>query len=403
MRKIIAFPILFIALVIVSFVWQDNDLTQALKIHEEVLTIDTHCDIPSKLIREKFDLGTEHSVSESQFDLPRMEKGGLDACFFSIFTSQNERIQENYKRAYEIAHQMIDSVNSSINHNSERAELALNSSDAKLIAIKGKRAIYMGMENGFPIGTNINRVKEFYDRGVRYITLAHSRNNDISDSSTDDKGPEHNGLSEFGKVVVDSMNSFGMMVDVSHISDSAFYDVLELTKAPIIASHSSVRAICDHPRNMSDDMIKALAKNGGVIQICLLGAYIKVEDTTTLNYKKKQELRKKYNNWNYASDEERKKAWSEWRQVNKDYPPVLPTIADAVDHIDHVVKLVGIDFVGIGSDFDGGGGLADCVDVSQFPKITEELYKRGYSKNEIAKIWGENFLRVFKAVEEIAN
>jgi membrane dipeptidase len=191
-----------------------------------------------------------------------------------------------------------------------------------------------------------------------------------------------------------------MIIDVSHISDKSFYDVIKLSDAPVIASHSSVRAICDHPRNMTDDMIKKLAAKGGVIQICLLGNYIREADTTSMNYIKKQELKKKYNGYQFSSDAERDSAWAEYSRINKQYPPKLPTIADAVDHIDHVVNLVGIDYVGIGSDFDGGGGLADCKDVSDYPKITEELLCRGYTEEEIAKIWGGNFLRVFKEIEK---
>jgi membrane dipeptidase len=178
--------------------------------------------------------------------------------------------------------------------------------------------------------------------------------------------------------------------------------VLAQSKAPVIASHSSVRAICNHPRNLSDDMIRKLAEKGGVIQICILGDYIREADKSSMNYIKTEELRKKYNNGRYKNDEERKAAWAEWDAIERDYPPVQRTIAEAVDHIDHVVKLVGVDFVGIGSDFDGGGGLADCPDVASFPKITDEFLRRGYSAKEIEKIWGRNFLRVFNAVEKAA-
>jgi membrane dipeptidase len=170
----------------------------------------------------------------------------------------------------------------------------------------------------------------------------------------------------------------------------------------VIASHSSVRALCNHPRNMSDEMIRKLAAQGGVIQICILGDYIREADRNSLNYIKTEELKKKYNNGRYKNDEERKAAWAEWDAIQRDYPPAERTIAEAVDHIDHVVKLVGVDYVGIGSDFDGGGGLADCPDVASFPKITEELFRRGYKRKNIDKIWGGNFLRVFKAVEKAA-
>ncbi|WP_430814135.1 dipeptidase [Carboxylicivirga sp. RSCT41] len=367
--------------------------------HARAITIDTHCDTPMRFLREPFDIGQKHEAPSSRVDLPRMKEGGLDAIFFAIFTSQRERTDENYAKAYQMAHDMIDSTEKALTLNNELATLALTADDIYSIEKAGKRAIYLGMENGFPLNKDINRVEEFYNRGVRYITLAHTQNNDICDSSTDKKGAEHNGLSEYGIDVVKEMNRLGMLIDVSHISDKAFYDVIDQSKAPVFASHSSVRALCDHPRNMDDKMIKTLAEHGGVIQICILGAYIEEEDTTSLNYVKKEELRLKYNNWNFTSDEQRKQAWADWREINKKYPAVLPDIAQAVDHIDHVVKLVGIDYVGIGSDFDGGGGLADCKDVADFPKITEELVRRGYSEEDIAKIWGGNFLRMFRQVE----
>ncbi|MBK3515983.1 dipeptidase [Carboxylicivirga marina] len=372
------------------------------KLHQKAITIDTHVDTPMRFLRESFDIGQTHEAPSSRVDLPRMKAGGLDAIFFAIFTSQRQRTDENYALAYQMAHQMIDSTEKALALNKDMASLALKADDAAAIEKQGKRAIYLGMENGFPLNKDIGRVEEFYKRGVRYVTLAHTKNNDICDSSTDKNGAEHNGLSAYGTEVVKEMNRLGMLIDVSHISDKAFYDVIKESKAPVFASHSSVRAICNHPRNMDDEMIKTLAAHNGVIQICILGAYIQDEDTTSLNYVKKEELRLKYNNWTYTSDEERKKAWGEWREINKKYPAQLPNIARAVDHIDYVVKLVGVDYVGIGSDFDGGGGLADCVDVADFPKITAELVKRGYPEEDILKIWGGNFLRVFKAVEKAA-
>jgi membrane dipeptidase len=389
----------FILLILFACLPQAPD---ANKIHQQAITVDTHVDTPMRFLRDTFDISKKHTAPSSRVDLPRMQQGGLDAIFFAIFTGQRERTEENNTLAYQMAHQMIDSTQKAVNAYPELAELAQTAEDAIRMEQEGKRAIFLGMENGFPLNTNISRVEEFYKRGVRYITLCHTQNNDICDSSTDFNGPEHNGLSIFGKEVIKEMNRLGMLIDVSHISDKAFYDVIDQSRVPVIASHSSVRSVCNHPRNMDDQMIKTLAANGGVIQICILGAYIQPEDTTSLNYLKKEELRLKYNNWNYSSDEERKQAWTEWRAINENYPPVLPAIADAVDHIDYVVKLVGIDYVGIGSDFDGGGGLSDCTDVSDFPKITAELVKRGYTESDIAKIWGGNFLRVFKQVEEAA-
>lgn len=371
-------------------------------VHQKAIVIDTHTDTPMKMVNHFFDLGIIHEASDSKVDFPRLREGEVDGIFFGLFTNQEERIPSNYEKAYRLANQMIDSTLNALKKYPDNAMFATNSDDVLSISKEGKTAIYFGMENGFPLGRELSRVKEFYDKGVRYITLSHSKNNDISDSSTDPNGSEYNGLSPFGREVVKEMNRLGMIIDVSHISDKAFYDVIELSEAPVIASHSSVRSICNHPRNMSDDMIKRLAEKGGVIQICILGDYIREADTTSLNYLKKEELRKKYHNWKYVDGNEQKVAWAEWDSIDRKFPEVLPTIAEAVNHIDYVVRLVGIDHVGIGSDFDGGGGLADCQDVAAFPKITDELIKRGYSQKEINKIWGGNFLRVFKEVEKIA-
>jgi len=396
-RYLFSFTVIFIAAI---FINTGKPEKNAEEIHERALTIDTHCDTPMAIVRNGFDMGKRNEPPESRVDFVRMKEGGLDAIFFAAFTGQKPRTPENITDAYNMAHKMIDATYEACDKYNNLAGIATTADDAKRIAAKGKRAIYIGMENGFPIGTSLNRVKEFYDRGVRYITLCHSYNNDICDSSTDPDGPEHNGLSKFGEKVVKEMNKLGIIIDVSHISDESFFDVIKLSNAPVIASHSSVRSIAHHPRNMSDEMIEMLAKKGGVIQICMLDNYIKDPDTTTIRYKKMQKLRKIYNTtYKSMNDEEKKKFNQLWNETDNKYPKQLPTVADMVDHIDYVKELVGIDYVGIGSDFDGGGGLADCRDVSQFPNITKEMIKRGYTFDEIKKVWGANFLRVFKNVE----
>lgn len=373
------------------------------KAHAKAITVDTHCDTPMALLDEGFSVGERNEAPQSRVDFPRMEEGGLDAIFFAAFTSQRERTPENTQKAYEMANQMIEKTYEVCEENSNMAEVATEPADVVRLKKESKRAIYIGMENGFPLGIDIDRVEEFYKKGVRYITLCHSSNNDVCDSSTDKKGPEHNGLSAFGKEVVKEMNRLGMMIDVSHISDKSFYDVIEISKDPVIASHSSVRSIAHHNRNMTDDMIKTLAKNGGVIQICLLDDYVKDPDTTTIRFQKEKELRASYAKWEDLSDDEKAAVRKEWRSLDEKYPKELPTVADYVDHIDHVVQLAGIDYVGIGSDFDGGGGLKDCKDVSELPNITAEMLKRGYSEEDIAKVWGGNFLRVFSAVSQLDN
>jgi len=376
---------------------------KVVKIHKKALTVDTHCDTPMNLLDGNFDIGVRNKPPQNRVDFPRMKEGGLDAMFFAAFTGQKPRTPENIAEAYKTANEMIEATKATCLKYNNLAEVAYQAKDAARLEKQGKLAIYIGMENGFPLGTDISRVKEFYDKGVRYITLCHSYNNDICDSSSDKKGSEHNGLSSFGKQVVKEMNRLGIMVDVSHISDKSFYDVIETSSSPVIASHSSVRAIAHHNRNMTDEMIKALAKNGGVIQICLLDDYVKDPDTTTVYYQKRKEF---YSNYEARSasmtDDQKRELRKEWRALSEKYPKPLPSVSDYVDHIDYVKKLVGIDYVGIGSDFDGGGGLEDCADVSQFPNITAEMLKRGYTAEEIEKVWGGNFFRVFKTVEQQA-
>ncbi len=380
------------------------DERQVSKIHKRALTVDTHVDTPMLMVQKGVDIGQRNSAPDSRVDLIRAKEGGLDVIFFAAFTSQKVRTPENIEKAYQLAHRMIDSTYAACHRNREQVEVATRSDDARRLELMHKTAIYLGMENGFPLGTDLSRIEEFYHRGVRYITLCHSKNNDICDSSTDRNGPEHHGLSLFGRSVVEEMNRLGMMIDVSHISDQAFYDVLKYSKAPVFASHSSVRAIANHQRNLSDDMIRALAKNGGVIQICLLDDYVRNPDTTTVYYQKMAEVWDIYNSrYETMTDREREELWKLSGEIEQQYPRKGPSVSDFVDHIDHVRALVGIDYVGIGSDFDGGGGLDDCRDVSHIPEITREMLRRGYRAKDIEKVWGGNFFRVFSEVEREAS
>ncbi len=371
------------------------------KIHDQALTVDTHCDTPMWLLRSDFDMGKRNDPHEGggKVDFIRMKEGGMDAMFFAVFISQGERTPEGNKKAKERALKIFDAILNTVNKHLDLAEIALNPDDAYEIEKVGKRAVYIGVENGYPVGNDLANIKEFYDLGARYITLCHTRNNDICDSSTDRNGPEHNGLSDFGRKVVAEMNKLGMIVDVSHISDKAFYDVLEVFEAPVIASHSCARAICDSPRNLTDDMLKKLAENGGVIQVCFVSSFIKLSEPFPERDSAMQALQEKYGSFDDLTDEEMDQARKEWYGINKKFPPKLATVSDMVDHIDHIVNVAGIDHVGIGTDFDGGGGLKDCYDVSQMKNITSELVKRGYTTKEIEKIWGGNFMRVFREVE----
>ena len=373
---------------------------KAARIHSNVLTLDTHVDTPLLLARDGWDISRKNDPAGrgGQVDYPRMIEGGLDAAFFAVFLGQGERTTEGNQRAKQNALRIFDLIHNAIDDHPETAGLALTPDDAYRLKDEARLAIYIGLENGYPIGRDLSLVRKYYDLGARYITLSHSRNNDICDSSTDPAGPEHGGLSDFGREVVREMNDIGMIIDVSHISDDAFYDVIEISRSPVIASHSNARAICDHPRNLDDEMILALRDNGGVIHVCILSAYVKTPDPNPERDAALQVVRDKYNNFIDLSGEEMEEASEEWARVNEKYPRQLATVADLVDHIDHIVKLAGIDHVGIGTDFDGGGSLADCRDVSELGNITLELVKRGYSEADIEKIWSGNFMRVFREV-----
>lgn len=398
MKALICASILFL-LVSGCRNYEEQLINKADKIHASVLTVDTHCDTPMNLVRSDFDLGVKHN--NGCVDFPRMKEGGLDAEFFAVYIGQGPRDDSSFNKVHKQALDIFEAIHKNVKKNSSMAELAYTADDAYRIKKAGKIAAFIGVENGYPIGRDISRVKQFYDLGARYITLSHSRNNDICDSSTDPKGAENNGLSPFGTEVVKEMNRIGMMVDVSHISDKSFYDVLKVTKAPVIASHSSCRALCENQRNIDDKMLLALKENGGVIQICILSNYLKTAEPNPELEAKLKEARQKYGDLNALSEEQKRLIRSESREIERKYEK-LANVKDAVDHIDHVVQVIGIDYVGIGTDFDGGGGIEGCKTVADMKNITIELLKRGYSKQDIAKIWGGNVMRVLRKVEQIA-
>ena len=372
--------------------------------HQQFLTVDSHTDTPFWLFREGFDLAGNHDSLgfRNQVDLEKMEDGGLDAVFFAVFVGQGDLTHEGNLSAISRARREFDAIHSAVDSNRHLARIGLDPGDAYENKNSGLKTIYIGVENGYAIGDSIALLEEYYQKGARYVTLCHTRNNAICDSSTDPEGPLHDGLSDFGVQVVREMNRLGMMIDVSHISDKSFFDVLQVTATPVIASHSDTRALCDNPRNLTDSMLLALKENGGVLQMCLLSAYVKDLPSNPARDSAFQDLRQRYPNFSQLPDEERKRAEREWADLNAQYPPNLAAVSDLVDHIDHVVNLIGIDHVGIGSDFDGGGRLEDCQDASQMKNITAELVKRGYSEEQIRKIWGENLMRVFRQAQEHA-
>lgn len=374
----------------------DSTLYQkALELCHKYILIDTHIDLPDWLYDEWFDISNRSDKGE--IDYVRSIKGGLDLPFMSIYTSPS---LEGTGKSKIKADSMISLVYKIIETWPDKFQLIKSTSDIQNNINKGKILLAMGMENGSPIEGNINNLKDFYKKGIRYITLAHFKANHICDSATDpDK--KWNGLSPFGEDVVKEMNKLGIMVDVSHISDSSFYDVIKLSKAPVIASHSCCRFfVPELERNISDDMIKELALHKGVVQINFASFYLR-NDIYQQFTKGEETISEhlKQDSTNRSTD-----TISFEEEYWKDHPLPKATVKDVADHIDHVVKIAGIDFVGVGSDFNGTGGHlpVGLKDVSEYPNLVYELLLRGYSENDIKKILGENILRVWKDVEIIA-
>lgn len=373
------------------------------RIHEKALTLDTHGDLPNYMIsRPNFDISATNDAyaTGSRIDLPRMKKGGLDAIFVAVYLGQGPRDAAGYADAKKRALAQFDLVHNIAKKHPDLVGIATTAEDAYALEKQGKRAFFIGVENGWAIGKDLSLIKQYYDLGARYMTLSHTRNNDICDSSTDPAGYEHGGLSDFGKEVVAELNRIGMLVDVSHISDAAFYDCLKYSKAPIVATHSSARALYDHARNLSDQMIKDIAAKGGVVQMNMLSSYL--IDRNPKRAAAMETLRVKYPNQNDLTEAQRAERAKDMEKINQEHPENFANLQMVMDHIDHIVKLVGVDHVGIGPDLDGGGGVKDMYDVSEMGNITYELVKRGYSEEDIYKIWSGNFFRVMKEAEKVA-
>ena len=371
--------------------------------HKSLFTIDTHLDTPLDLVsKPEYNLEEHHNRFKSnvRLDFPRMKDGGLDAAVFIVWTAQGPTDTEGFERVKEKANNILSVIKDRVTKDSKFAELAFSSEDLNRIVKEDKRAILIGMENGYPLGTDLTLVDKYYDEGIRYITLCHTKDNQLCSSSTDNS--EDKGITKFGSDVVKRMNDLGIIVDVSHISDKTFFDVLKLTKTPVIASHSNARALCNHPRNMSDKMLKALAKNGGVVQVNFVNSYLKEKVENPERDLAFAELQSKFDMAN-MTNEERDKFHSAMGELDVKFPSKKATITDVINHIDYIAKLIGVEHIGIGSDFDGGGGVDGLQDVSNLENITRELLKLGYSKEDVQKIWGRNFMRVFKTVEDYSN
>ena len=384
---------------------------RAWEIHAKVLTVDTHCDTAMMMTRGSWDAGERHEPGKpgsGLIDLPRMKEGGLDALFFGVFVGQGPLTPEGYAKAKERALAMLEALDKMGQKYPALVGPARTPADAYRLKAEGKRAAFIGMENGYPVGKDLANLELYAKRGIRYLTLVHSSDNDICDSSTDRqrKPGQERGLTDFGREVVAACNRLGVMVDVSHMSDKSFYDVLKASQAPMFASHSCCRALCDNPRNLTDDMIRALAKSGGVLQMCFLSAYLKAPAANPEREKALKDLEAKYGPRRsvaqIADADLRAKAQQEFQAVMQKYPDDRATVKDVVDHIDHIVNLVGEDYAGIGTDFDGGGAVTGCSDVSQMFHVTMETLRRGYSETRIRKIWGGNLMRVLQKTIDLA-
>ncbi len=373
----------------------------AADIHERVLTLDTHDDIPFNFATEDVDPGVRGSGNR-QVDLPKMREGKLDVGTFIVYVGQMVRTPENYEQAKAYAMTKFDAIHRMAEMYPEEIEVALTADDVMRIHNSGKLVAAIAIENGFVIGKDLSLLQKYKDLGANYITLAHGGHNDIADSSTPrdnlgDGAEEHGGISDFGAEVIREMNRLGILVDVSHISKKASIEAAQLSEAPIIASHSSVRALCDVARNMDDEQMLALKETGGVMNIVALGAYVKRDPERRAA---QRAVRDWWSRISGPSDEQQAEYEARMAEVDEQFPP--PDVSDFVDHIDYAVDLIGIDHVGISSDFDGGGGVKGWDDAAETGNVTLELVRRGYTEEEIGKLWSGNYLRVWKEAERLA-
>ena len=362
------FLLIIIAVIYLLKINNDKNtlIEKAKSIHNNIITLDTHCDID---VRNFTDSINYSQNLNTQCNIPKMESGGLDVAWFVVYTGQGELNDEGYEQAYNNAISKFNAIQNLVNiYAPEKIGLALTSEDVKKIHSSGKKVAMIGIENGYPIGLDIKNVEKFYDMGARYMSLAHNGHSQLSDSNTGESDGVylHNGLSELGVEVIKEMNRLGIMIDISHPSKEAIRQMIEISKAPVIASHSSARTLCNHSRNLDDEQLGWIKENGGVVQTVAFKSYLNSEKSKP--------------NSNNKVD-----------------------ISDFVDHIDYLVKKIGINHVGISSDFDGGGGIEGWKDASETFNVTLELVERGYSETEIEKIWSGNLLRVLDEVSLISS
>jgi membrane dipeptidase len=391
-------------------------VAKARAIHERVIALDTHNDInPRDFTKER----NYTQRLENQVNLPKMVEGGLDASFFIVYVGQGPLTPEGYDRAYNQAVEKFDAIHRLTKEIApDKIELALTAADVRRIAASGKKVALIGVENAYPVGTDLLRIKEFHDRGARYMSLAHNGHSQFADSNTGERDGKwlHNGLSESGRQAIIEMNKWGIMVDVSHPSKQANLQAIALSRAPVIASHSAARAVADHSRNMDDEQLMALKKNGGVIQTVAFDSYVRIKPPDSPERAAAvAALRKEFGmtgggpggggGGGQAGLTEARRAEFRARMADVDKtfpPPPMATVSDFVDHIDYLVKKIGIDHVGISSDFDGGGGVKGWNGADETFNVTLELVRRGYTEEQIGKIWSGNLLRVMDEVQRVA-
>ena len=383
-------------LVIIFFISYSQQL------RAEYLTLDSHIDIPfDYMINPEHDPGND---TDMQVDFQKMLEGNLDGGFFIVYVGQSELNKSGYKEAKEKAIIKFNAINKMVEKYPNK--IVLVKSPEEVYEAKRDKKLFaaIGIENGYVIGEDIELLKYYYDLGARYMTLSHIGHNQISDSSLPKKSLNndiemHGGLSNFGKITVKKMNELGMMIDISHVSDKSALQAIKLSHHPVIASHSGARSVADHPRNIPDNIIREIAKKGGVVQVVAFSSYVEVNKKRTESIiNLRDSILTMTGDNNFIPEKHMKliEYKNGMDKINKEFP--LPDIDSFIDHIDHIVDLVGIDYVGISSDFGGGGGIEGWSNASQTFNITNSLLLRGYSKDEVNKIWSENFLRVWKNV-----
>ena len=361
-------------------------LQKAQMIHLKTTTVDTHDDINVKNFTDSINYTQD---TKTQVNIPKMQAGALDVAWFIVYTGQGELTKEGYKNAAENAQAKFDAIHRLVEvYGDDKIALATSSKEVDSLRKIGKKVAMIGVENAYPIGKDINEVERYYNMGARYMSLAHNGHNQFSDSNTGefDNTAKHGGISALGKQIIEKMNYYGIMVDISHPSKEAIKQTIAHSKAPIIASHSSARALSDHPRNLDDEQLQWVKESGGVVQTVALAAFVN---------KEKAQAFKNAKDSLFKAD-----PTSKLEGITSLFPPV--NVSDFVDHIDYIKNKIGVDHVGISSDFDGGGGIEGWQDASETFNVTLELVKRGYSEEDIAKIWGGNLLRVLDDVQAIA-